>query len=145
MKRWILFLALFGVGLAILVWIDRGRRPERHPAEPQPEPGAQQTPGELTEVPIGRADKTVPAAVAGAGAFATSAFDRETGKPLYRITARNHESLGDGVYRFDQLVGRFYVPGTDTLRMEVTADTARGKLTTVPVIDFDLAHPIELD
>src|SRR5687767_11406619 len=104
MKRWILFLAIFAVGLAILLWVDSGRRKPPRPPEPSPGPASQEA---LTEVPLG--DKTGAGAVTGA--FSDTKFEEGSDKPVYRITAANTEPLGDGVYRFEKLVGRFFVPG----------------------------------
>jgi len=141
MKRWILFAVIFAAGLAVLWWLDRDRKRPPKPAEPAP--AVVQTPeqGGLTEIPIGDG-KTIH--VGNYGPYVDSKFDEATGLLLYRLTAANHAALGDGLYRFDDLVVRYYAPGTETLRMVLNADTARGRLDSEK-LNIDSSFPIELD
>jgi hypothetical protein len=138
MKRWSLFLAIFIAGLAVLWWIDRGRR---KPAPPTPVRTEEPDSNALTEVELGK-DKQ--GKVEAGGPFLDTKFDA-AGLAVHRVSARNFSSLGDGVYRFDDLVARFFVPGTDRLRLEVRAKTARGRLRTMPALEFDRDHPVELE
>ncbi len=141
MKRWALFLAIFLVGLGVLWVIDRGRKPKPPPALPNNSQRGEQPADVLTKVPL---DK-VQGKFAADGTFSSKTFDPATGKLRYQITARNHQSLGNGVYQFDDLVGRFYVAGSDLVRLELFAKQARGRLTSAPALDFDRTYPVELD
>ncbi len=141
MKRWALFLAIFLVGLGVLWVIDRGRRSKTPPAPPDISQSGEQPADVLTKVPL---DK-VQGKFAADGTFSSKTFDPATGKLRYQITARNHQSLGNGVYQFDDLVGRFYVAGSDLVRLELFAKHARGRLTSAPSLDFDRAYPVELE
>ncbi len=142
MKRWALFLAIFLAGLGVLWLIDSGRKSKRTAVPPDKPNNGEQPADVLTKVPI--APGQVVSAEAS-GPFSSKTFDPATGMLRYQITARNHQSIGNGVYQFDDLVGRFYVAGSDLVRMEMFAKTARGRLSSAPTLDFDRAYPVELD
>ncbi|HUR28077.1 MAG TPA: hypothetical protein VM509_07815, partial [Planctomycetota bacterium] len=147
MKRWTLFLVLFLAGLAILWWVDRRTQPTPKPDDPGTAPAPNQ--GVLTEFTPDEKGHKVRGSSGGeiiADTFDAGTIDNPgSGKLLYRITAKNSESLGEGVYRLDSLVLKVYVRGTDTLRMELAADTARAKIKIVPALEFDPDYVMQLD
>lgn len=142
MKRWLLFIVLFLVGLGILLWIDRGRKPAPRP--PTAEQSTGSATGQAPLVPIKLGDDHT-ASGASRGFVSWSGLDPESGKALFRISAADSESLGDGLYRFDKLVARFFVKGTEEMSLEVTAERARGRLSFTASPYFDPQHPVELD
>lgn len=147
MKRWLLFLALFAVGVLVVWRLDQSRRRPPQPDTTSPPADGSRPQGESTLTPLDIGDgKTVSAD--SSGSFVSSAFDEKTGKVLYRIRASNHQSLGDGVYRFENLVARFFqqVEGDrEVVEFEIVARQARGRMATAPALDFDRAFPVELE
>lgn len=97
MKRVLAFLLLFGVGLALLLWLDRSRGGESPLLEPTPEQDeadpAQDGPGALPDEPEPQGFE---AEISGRQTFL--ALDPETGKRRYRFEAEDMTPGEEGLY-----------------------------------------------
>ncbi|HVS17146.1 MAG TPA: hypothetical protein VMT18_01005, partial [Planctomycetota bacterium] len=126
MKR-VLFvtLAVFLVGLGVLLWIDRTPGdvlplPEPPVRGPSPEAGQ----GEVVEVPDDEGRVTQ---VTSSGPLSVTDVYADTGVRRYRLTAEDHRSLGEGAADLERL--RISLYDTDGVTLLRDLQAARGRVT----------------
>lgn len=144
MKRFLAFIALFAVGLAVLLWIQsRGERADAPSAPPEQAPSAPE-PGQLTEVSDSKGQT---GEINVSGPLDSRFKPPETGRLRWHVTASDIRLIGEGVFDLPDFQVRFYNDrGDGELESEATAARARGKLDTTQfdVKPFDESAPITL-
>ena len=129
MKRVLLFLLLFGTGLAILLLLQETREvdPEVVPVEDlrEPDPGPSD-PGIVTPLP----DQGGQATITSSGPIEHKQLHPVTGKKLYQLLAEDHHPVPGGIDLYGVTV-RYYDEETGELETELSATEAQvlAKLT----------------
>ncbi len=130
-RRLLLFLAIFGTGLAVLLWLESRRTPEAEPAPPPAAP-AQDAPDPFVEVPVqvGEGEEDFGAEGILEGRWSASEFfDTGTTRVLQkRVVAEDTRPLGDNVYEFVGVQVEQFDPETRQLELSLTAESARARL-----------------
>jgi hypothetical protein len=137
MRKVLVFLALFGIGLAALLLL-RQRTPRPHPAPI--EQGTPTEPGQFTEVPL---DAKEPGKDTGAlqiqvrGELDVTQFQGEGAirKPIRKLHARDSEALGGDVYLLQDMKLTILDPSGEKTTAEIVSPRTRLK------IDFSGGKP----
>jgi hypothetical protein len=140
MKRWMVFLIVFAIGLGILIWIQtwlgpkqQGEAPLRTPAPPSP----------LTPVRTGEdLEQGVGAAVSGP--LNVRRFDVANARVVYEVKAQDTRSVGGDAYDLTDVRYRLFQRDGERTRLEIDAASARAMLKTHPATSFDEQAPIAL-
>ncbi|MBK7878763.1 MAG: hypothetical protein IPJ77_24150 [Planctomycetes bacterium] len=123
MKKFVLFLLLFGAGVSVLVWIVQRDAPQADPV-PKERPAP---PTNFTEVPAapgkaGEQKGAVGVVLDGRTDFTVfSSDDPEAGRPLYAVHADDLKALGGELYDAHNLTVAVHDPESKKLRFELSS------------------------
>jgi hypothetical protein len=126
MRKWFLFVVLFALGVAVLLWVTRnegGRAPRR--VEPQ---GEVQDPGRFTPLPGAGAQGATGLNLHGALSIIKRTGAGETRHIEYKLTASDVDSLEGDSYDLHDVLLRLFDPVTDKERAQLTSPLARLRL-----------------
>ncbi|HVS09999.1 MAG TPA: hypothetical protein VMS76_08995 [Planctomycetota bacterium] len=140
MKRFLVFLLIFAVGLALLLWVQERTAPITPPTPAAPEEPQEPPPGEILDV---RDERGRGAQVSTSGPLRDTAIDRATGRPLYRVEARNHYPSGGGVYELEDVHVIFFDEQGDE-RYRLRAERAQARIEVLPGggVGLDPVQPV---
>jgi len=131
MRKVLLFVLLFSLGLTALLLFQRGSGTPTAPVE-DPEPIETQADEPETGTPVeagqenqGAVDDPGGVQFELAGALVFTGLDPATGKKAYRMDARDVAHQDGGLYNVTGLTFETFEPLTGELRQTVTADTGR--------------------
>ena len=130
MRKILLFLAIFGIGLAVLLLL-RQRAPR--PDAPPQRPGEPAAPGQFTEIPLaprepGEEGGTVPVHLSGPidiTQFESAGVER---KPIRRLHADDTQDLGGKVYVLRNMRIELLDPSTGETTAEIASPRTRLKI-----------------
>lgn len=138
MRKLLLFLAVFGTGLAIVLWVDRRggspAAPEGPPTTveepPRDLPAVAEPDEELIDVPLRVADEGGDAAagLALSGAQDLRMFDPATGRRSGRLRAEDVEHVGANAFDLVRTELELFDVETGELEVRLTAERGRAKL-----------------
>jgi hypothetical protein len=133
MRKLVVFLIVFAIGLALVLWL-RGSEPEK--ALPQSPAGDAEKPTEFTEFPV-KGDKPdepsrpVGVSLDGRLDLVQRSGDGTTLKPLYELHADDVDLVGGDVYELKVLTIDVRNLDTGELRAQMSAAKGRMKLVVV--------------
>ncbi len=134
MRKLVVFLIVFAIGLALVLWL-RGSEPE--PALPPSPVGNAQKPTEFTEFPVASDKPDKPARPVGVSLDGKLDMVQRSGegatlKPLYELHAQDVDLIGGDVYELSELT--IDVRNLDTGALRARMSAAKGRMKFV-VID----------
>jgi hypothetical protein len=152
MRRWLVFLLVFVLGLAVLLWFEarqdaqRVREQQRRAAEaPRPasqEPGAP-VPEELASKVRDREGQVGEFEARGGGLHRQA--DPESLVLLYEFVWRDSHPVGEDAYDLEQVEHRRWDPESQALRVELRAARGRARLQSGREVRLDVDYPVTLE
>ncbi len=146
-RRLLLFLAIFGTGLALLYWLEGRGSPEDRQARTEPVPTTRTVEDDFIEVPVQIGEGESEHGVEGSLSGKTSIGIFTETKPSVlhvRIEAEDSELQGDSVYELLGVTVRRLDPGTRKLELSIDAESARAQIDTTSDVPIDPDYPILL-
>ncbi len=133
MRKLVVFLIVFTIGLALVLWL---RGSESEPALPPSPVGNAQKPTEFTEFPVPSDKPEEPSRPVGVSLdgkldLVQRSGDGATLKPLYELHAQDVDLIGGDVYELSDLTIDVRNLDTGSRRAQMSADKGRMKLVVV--------------